>query len=176
MKRIDLDQPKLDLAEAVRNFVNMTDVVKQFSNETPVMNRIPCPFHHGHDRNMAIYPHGYKCYVCGASGDEISFVQGVTGLDFIGAVRQIDRAFGLGLPLQGEGRVDPALLREAALRAEKRRQEDLERQEREEDCDALWDAWCACDVALRTADPDSEQYAIAAKNIDYIGYLIDSQL
>lgn len=176
MKIVELDPPKLDLAEAVRSFVNMTDVVKQFSNETPVMNRIPCPFHHGHDRNLAIYKDGYKCYVCGAHGDAISFVQGVTGLDFVGAVRQIDRAFGLGLPLQGEGRVDPSLLREAAARAEKRRQEELDAQERAEDYDLLWDAWCACDVALRTADPDSEQYAIAVKHIDYLNYLIDSQL
>lgn len=181
MKRLDLSSVRdpgaehLDLADLVKQFVKMTDIVKHFSGETPVMNRIRCPFHHGHDRNMAIYPHGYKCYVCGESGDEIGFVMKLTGLDFIGAVREIDRAFGLGLPVRGEGAVDPALLREAAMRQEKRRQEELEERERQEDRELLWDVWCACDNALRNAQPNSEIYALAAKHIDYIGWLIDRQ-
>lgn len=175
MKVVDLDPPKPDLADLVKQSVNMTDIVKQFSGETPVMNRIRCPFHNGHDRNLAIYRDGYRCYVCGVSGDAIGFVRGMTGLDFIGAVREIDRAFGLHLPVNGEGEYDTTLLREAALRRQKRREEELEEQERREDRDALWDAWCACDRALREEPPDSEAYALAAKNIDHIAYLIDSQ-
>lgn len=179
MRQIDLssvrdpDAEPLDLAEMVRASVSMADIVKQFSGETPVMGRIRCPFHHGHDRNLALYPNGYKCYVCGASGDLIGYVQAVTGLDFIGAVAEIDRAFGLGLPIRGEGAVDPALLREAALRQEKRRREKLAERERQEDYDLLLDTWTAADRALRELPAEDERHVTAAKTIDYIGYLLD---
>ena len=174
MKHIDLDaQSDIDLADEVKSRVTMEEIVAHYSGLKPLMHRVPCPFHNGKDRNLAIYRNGYKCYVCGASGDQIGYVQAVTGLDFIGAVRDIDRAFGLGLPLAGEGRVDPSLLREAALRAERRRLERLEEEEREEDRELLWDLWCLCDRTLREASPSDPRYAVAAKHIDYISYLID---
>ena len=173
MRHIDIsERPRIDLAAEIRERVGMAEIAKHYAGETPVQNRIPCPFHNGRDRNLALYPEGYKCYVCGAHGDAVSFVRQLTGLDFIGAVKDIDRVFGLGLPIEGSGAISPALLREAASRALRRRMEDLSRQEEEEDLDLLWDAFALCDRALREAPPDSEQYALAAKNIDWVKHLI----
>lgn len=175
MKPIDLTtqrgDDRIDLAEEVKSRITMVDIVAHFSGLKPIMNRVPCPFHNGHDRNLALYRNGYKCYVCGASGDIIGYVQAVTGMDFIGAVREIDRAFGLGLPLEGDGKVDPALVREAALRAAKRQRERMEEEEREEDRELVWDVWSLCDRVLREASPSDPRYAIAAKHIDYLTYL-----
>lgn len=172
MKKLDLtDRPKLDYADIVNSSVNMTDIVKQYSGVNPVHNRIPCPFHNGKDRNLALYPHGYKCYVCGAKGDPIGYTQRVLGLDFMGAVGRINRDFGLGLPMPGEGRVDPVLLREAELRQDRRRLEALWGREREEDEELVWDTFCLADRALREAPPDSDRYAIAAKHIAWLEYL-----
>lgn len=176
MKPIELpsrDYVNLDLAEEIKARVGMEEIAEHYCGVKPVMHRIPCPFHSGKDRNLALYRNGYKCYVCGAAGDQISFVRQLTGTDFVGAVRDIDRAFGLGLPLDGEGRADPVLLREAARRAERRRRERLEEQERDELRNLLWDVWALCDRVLRECGPEDPRWAAAARHIDWLAYLID---
>lgn len=173
MKKIEFaDQPRIDYAAEIRERVSMTDIVTHYVG-TPIQNRIACPFHHGKDRNMAVYASGYKCYVCGESGDQVRFVQKLFGLDFMGAAERLNEDFRLGLPLRGSGAIDPALLREAAERAAKRRREELERREREEDAALFRDIWALCDRALREADPNSRAYELAAKNIDWVSHLID---
>jgi hypothetical protein len=51
--------------------------------------RIPCPWHKGHDANMAVYQTGVKCFVCGASADPIKWVMEMEGLSFTSAVRKL---------------------------------------------------------------------------------------
>ena len=172
MKHIDTTEaPRIDYAAEIRERVSMADIVTHYVG-TPLQNRIACPFHNGHDRNLAVYRNSYKCYVCGESGDQVRFVQNLYGLDFMGAVERLNEDFRLGLPLRGSVAIDPALLREARMREAKRRQEELDRQEGEEDLDLLWDTFALCDRAMLNAPPDSDAYALAARNIDWVKHLI----
>ena len=90
--------------------------------------RCACPIHNGRDCNMRLYPddRGFNCFVCGASGDVIWLVKAVNGCSFPEAVRWLNSAFHLGLPLDRPLDKNAA---EAAQKARKRRQEERERKE-----------------------------------------------
>ncbi len=53
-----------------------------------------CPFHTEKMPSFTIYPNNFKCYGCGAAGDNIAFVRKVMGLRFRDAVFFIAREFG----------------------------------------------------------------------------------
>lgn len=60
-----------------------------------------CPFHRDGGRpNLHVYAGTgtWICYRCGARGDAIGFVERIEGLDFIGAVRLLERAASLAPP------------------------------------------------------------------------------
>lgn len=49
-----------------------------------------CPFHHGQKPNFTADSEGWRCWSdCGESGDVISFIQKLHGLDFLGACRYL---------------------------------------------------------------------------------------
>lgn len=52
-------------------------------------NKTLCPFHRDQKPSMQIMEWGFKCHGCGATGDAISFVRQLYGLDFAEAVRKI---------------------------------------------------------------------------------------
>lgn len=96
--------PLEDIAQAVHDTVTMQEAVRFYLPHVLIRNnRCPCPFHHGKDLNFSFTQHGYKCFVCGATGDVISFVKDIcecsTRLD---AIRRINSDFRLNLPVDGE--------------------------------------------------------------------------
>lgn len=88
----------------IKQFVTIQDVVERYCGLHPARNgRVPCPFHNGKDNNMALYDDGrYYCYVCGASGDQITFVRNMFNVDFITACKMLNQDFGLGLAIDRE--------------------------------------------------------------------------
>src|SRR3954469_19465192 len=85
---VDRVRDEADIVEIVGEFVKLKRVGTSF--------RGPCPFHHGKDANFSVTMRGgYKCFVCGESGDVFTFVQKHLGLDFVEAVKLVGAKFGV---------------------------------------------------------------------------------
>lgn len=85
----------------IRGSVSAMDVGKMLGLDIDQHGRCRCPFHHGHDRNMRVYPgnRGYYCFVCHAGGDCISLAKELISEDcnYYEAAKWIDTTFGLHL-------------------------------------------------------------------------------
>lgn len=165
-----------DIAQAIRESVSMDEVLAMYSPSTPRRHhRCPCPIHNGKDFNFSYTEHGYKCFVCGASGDVIGFVKEVCELATRpDAMRRINADFRLNLPinctLSAIQSVNLALKRKEA--EEKRAAE----QAWEDEYHRLTDEWIRLDKIKRTADPSSDEYADAVRNIDFVSFQLDMLL
>ena len=170
---------RIDCAEIVKDAVTMQDVLTSYGLPTSGHGRIPCPIHGGVKNNFAYKRDYYKCYVCGATGDVISFVMQYRGLSFMDALRELDGLFHLNLPIDDRRELDETAMIEAARRLQ-------ERQEAERQRDALYSALCdaidrytALDMILIYDAPDgpytppSDEYIYAAKHIDAAWYAVE---
>lgn len=171
----------IDYSALIKQSVTMPDVLAMYGINPGSYNRIPCPIHNGVKRNFAYKEHGFVCYVCGATGDVISFVEKLFGLSFRDACRKIDQDFHLGLNIGGE--MDKAKRDEAervcAERRAERRRRDAERKRLSEAYHTALDRWCELDKAIRDGAPQtpfddfSDSYAYALKHIDQAGAVLD---
>ena len=86
-----------DVVDRVREEADIVSVVGEFVKLKRVGNsfRGPCPFHHGKNDNFSVTPHGYKCFVCGESGDVFTFVEKHLGLDFVESVKWVGAKVGV---------------------------------------------------------------------------------
>ena len=89
-------------AEIIRERVTMHGVLAAYGLETgrPARGwrRIPCPIHKGTDKNFSYSETGFKCFVCGARGGVIKFVEEYKGLPFHDALREVNAICGIGIP------------------------------------------------------------------------------
>lgn len=162
-----------DIAAAIRETVTMDEVIAKYAPQLPTRNhRCPCPFHNGKDYNFSYTRYGYKCFVCGVSGDVVTFVKEACELATrADAMKRINSDFRLGLPIDGTLSVNQSAAF-ALRRAEAEKKKAAE--------EAWWntyllltDEWIRLDRIRRNGDPASDEYSYAVKNIDYISYLID---
>ena len=160
-----------DIAQAIRDTIGMDDVVRVYApSHAPRKQRIPCPIHHGEDYNMSFTNTGFKCFVCGASGDVISFVKAVCGFKTrVEAMRRINADFSLHLPIDGDAA--PCFSEEAAVRRKKAEERKRAVEEWRAEYDRLWDEWSRLDILLSSLDPsdpdDAEDISVAiAKKTD----------
>jgi len=165
-------------ADEIKSRVTMTDILNTYGFHL-VMGRMPCPFHNGKDRNFSVMRNrAYRCFVCGESGDQITFVERYFGLDFLNAIKKINDDFGLGLIIGADAQKQQT--DEARRKAQQEATERLRRVEerkrrgevlRKRYDDAL-EAFASCDTILIRCQPISpssgisDVYAWAAKNID----------
>jgi len=86
-----------EIVDRVREEADIVSVVGEFVKLKRVGNsfRGPCPFHHGKNANFSVTQHGYKCFVCGESGDVFTFVQKHLGLDFTESVKWVGAKVGV---------------------------------------------------------------------------------
>jgi len=87
-----------DVVERVREEADIVAIVGEYVKLKRVGNsfRGPCPFHHGKNDNFSVSVRGgYKCFVCGESGDVFTFVQKHLGLDFVEAVKLVGAKSGV---------------------------------------------------------------------------------
>lgn len=87
-----------DVVERVREEADIVAIVGEYVKLKRVGNsfRGPCPFHHGKNDNFSVTLRGgYKCFVCGESGDVFTFVQKHLGLDFVEAVKLVGAKTGV---------------------------------------------------------------------------------
>jgi len=172
-------------AELIKSRVSMEDAVAMYCpGVTPRHNRIPCPIHNGKDPNLWFSNWGYHCFVCGAGGDVINFVEHIFGLDFPSALDKLNTDFCCGAVL--DRRMTLREQREAKKRHEKimaeRQQAEAEKQAYQALYNSLWDEWIRLDRNRRQYAPkhhDEEPhplYVEAIQKIGYQEYLIDTLL
>ena len=161
-----------DIARTIHDTVTMEDALAMYCPETPIRNhRCPCPIHHGRDYNFSFLPHGYTCFVCGSSGDVVTFVKEVCELPTrVDALKKINADFRLNL-------IDCDISAETQVQIARRRaiaqEREIKRKACEEEYHRLRKEWAELDKAKMNAVPMSEEFALAVKRIDYVGYLID---
>jgi DNA primase len=81
-----------DVVNRVRDEADIVAIVGEFVKLKRVGNsfRGPCPFHHGKNDNFSVTTKGgYKCFVCGESGDVFEFARKHLGFDFVEAVKWV---------------------------------------------------------------------------------------
>lgn len=168
-RRVSMD----DIAQTIHDSVSMEDVLGAYCPGIPRKHhRCPCPIHNGRDYNFSYTEHGYKCFVCGASGDVVGFVKEVLGYRTRpDAMKRISADFNLGLDLGAD--ITPeisAKVQEARARAQKRSEEI---KAWSNNYDALMDEWCTLDRLIRLTD-DPVKQAKAMERIVEVQYELDS--
>lgn len=83
----------------VRERVTALDAARYFGLEINRNGKARCPFHHEKTPSLSFKNGRYHCFGCGVGGDSIDYTARLLGLDALGAVRELNRAFALGLPL-----------------------------------------------------------------------------
>ena len=149
-KKIDWD----DIAQLIHDSVSMDDCVRTYlPGVTPHHHRIPCPIHNGRDDNFSYTRYGYKCFVCGASGDVISFVKAVQGYATrTDAMRRISTDFNLGVDFGAD--FSPVISTKVQAIREKNAKRQAEIDAWEKQYNALTEAWCLLDNESRVeTDP-----------------------
>ena len=139
-------------------------------------SKMVCPFHNDSHPSLHVYQGdgGYHCFVCGAGGDVINFVQRLFGLDFMDACKKMDQDFRLHL---GVGETRSKEEREAAERAFRERVERKQRHEERRKLlysiyNAAFNRYTFLDILKRDNTPTgfdgefSPEYAYAIKHID----------
>ena len=88
--------------EKVKSALNIVNVIENFTrlHKTGANYKGVCPFHDDHSPSMVVSPsrQTYHCFVCGASGDVISFVQHHLNISFIEALRWCANQAGVEFP------------------------------------------------------------------------------
>lgn len=165
-----------DIASTIHDAVTMDDVIHAYSPGLRTRNhRAPCPFHNGKDYNFSFTRNGYKCFVCGVSGDVISFVKDSLGLSTrLDAMKRINADLRLHLPI--DGNVSAEMSADLAKRRAEREKQERAEQEWLDKYHELLDEWIRLDQIKRTADPESAEYADAVKRIDRISYQLDCHI
>ena len=163
-----------DVATAIKSSITMEDVLSVYAPSTPrKRGRCPCPIHNGKDYNMSYTENGYKCFVCGSSGDVITFVKEVCELSTrVDAMREIVRDFRLNLNV-GEviTHEQNNTLRMMRAAAEKKKREH---DEWERTYHLLLDEWCALDRSLGSGAHSPAEVARINQRMAAVQYELDS--
>ena len=162
-----------DIAHVIHASVTMEDVLSAYCPGTERRHRrCPCPIHNGKDYNFSYTRDHFKCFVCGASGDVIAFVKEVCELATrADAMRRISEDFHLGFfdtITMPELRAKVSKARDAA---NKRKAEQAAWWDRYHE---LMDLFVEYQKTLDHGNPESKEYAEAARNIATIEYQLDS--
>ena len=115
----------MNLAEEIKARVTMDDVLAAYGLPTSRQKRIPCPLHHGENKNFAYDNKFFRCFVCGEKGTVIDFVMKLHGIGFREAVVRLNEDLGLNLTTVKEN-YSPSRERSRILaeREEKARKKD----------------------------------------------------
>ena len=113
----------IDIFEEVKTRLPMLDVAQQYGYLPNRAGFIKCPFH-TEDRtaSLKLYPggRGWHCFGCNRGGSVIDFAAELFNLSPLDAVRQLDRDFSLGLPIDRQQ--TPEERQEAEQAAQRRRE------------------------------------------------------
>ena len=164
-----------EIAQAIHDSVTMEEVLAFYAPSIPRRgNRCPCPIHNGKDYNFSYTRYGYKCFVCGASGDVITFVKETQGCATrVDAMRMLDRDFNLHLPINGEMQVSAEELSRLHERVELAQKLQAAQDAWEQNYSRLMDEYVALDLIILFST-DFEAVAQAKERQGIVRYLLDT--
>ena len=163
----------MDYAREIKDRLTLPEIARHYGFKPNRQGRMPCPFHNGKDPNLGLKDRYYNCFVCGAKGDAIKFVQELFGLNFRDTIIKINSDFSLGLPIgqRIDHRKQLEMERLAFQRRQKAKQEEADRQRVEDAYWAAFDEWKRLDDNLRNyatkspTEPLHPLFVEALKNI-----------
>ena len=97
--------------KGIADAADMERVASAMGYDINSRHKVLCPFHTDTKPSLHIYHDGYHCFVCGAHGDAIDFVQAVRGCDKAEAAETVARICGGDLYVMD----DAAMRRDAAI-------------------------------------------------------------
>lgn len=108
----------IDVFQTVRDRVTAQEAARRYGLEINRAGFCCCPFHGEKTPSMKLFPddRGFYCFGCHKGGSVIDLVAGLLGLDPLGAVKQMNEDFRLGLEL--DHKPDKKALQEAQRRKE----------------------------------------------------------
>ena len=116
--------------------------------------RIRCPFHNGHDFNMAFMKDGRAhCFVCGRTADAVQLAAAVWNVGQVEAAAKLNDDFNLGLDRKTATDAD-----KERWRQERQRRNNKYQAAEDAVADAQEEARLAWE-AVKAAGPDSAEYA-----------------
>lgn len=87
--------------ERILESLDIYQVLEFYGFQLNGQHRCACMFHGGKNENLSTYDRTrYHCFVCGVSGDLITFVMDYFGLSFREALIKIDHDFHMGITTQ----------------------------------------------------------------------------
>ena len=164
------------VAERIKDQLTMGDVLERYGIPTSRNGRIPCPIHHGKDKNFSYSDKYYKCFVCGKSGSVIDFAMDLFDLDFRQAIIRLNDDFGMNLLSASASPVSP--LRERNRILEERRAREREKATVLREMNDLTQRFRDLQDARHTHcpkcpdDPPDSQFIASLQECDYIDYRI----
>lgn len=146
-----------EVAETIHASVTIQDALSLYCPGTEVKHRrCPCPIHNGKDYNFSFTERGYKCFVCGASGDVISLVKEVCELSTRGeAMQKICDDF--RLPVDFHAEISPEVSAKVNQIREEAERKRREKEEWEEKYHQALDEWIALDRIINETEWNSEE-------------------
>ena len=171
----------MDYANEIKDRLTLPEIARHYGFTPNRHGRMPCPFHNGNDPNLGLKDRYYNCFVCGAKGDAIKFVQELFGLNFNDTISKINSDFSLGLPIgqRIDRRKQLEMERLAFQRRQKAKQEEAERQQIEDAYWAAFDEWKRLDDNKRNyapktlSEPLHPLFVEALKNISGAEYRLE---
>ena len=115
-----------NITKQILDIVTIPDILTKYGYELGNRNRIPCPIHHGKDRNFCYEDRVFHCWVCEESGNAIDLVAQLFDINEEQAEIRINNDFNLNLTNEKPTYRDKIKAREMA----RRRAEQIEKSER----------------------------------------------
>ena len=145
----------MDYASEIKERLTLPEIARHYGFTPNRQGRIPCPFHNGKDQNLGLKDRYYNCFVCGAKGDAIKFVQELFGLNFSDTISKINSDFSLGLPIgkKIDRRTQLEMNKAAFERKRKIESEKKRREQIENACWTAFDEWKRLDDNRRNYAP-----------------------
>lgn len=166
-----------EIADCIHASVSIEDALNYYVPGIQIKHRrCPCPIHNGKDFNFSFNETGFKCFVCGESGDVIGLVKGICELPTrLDAMRKICDDFDLGVNFHA------TISQETSAKVNQRRAEiERKRKEREaweDKYNATLNEWIALDRVVTETPWDSEENIAkvcrAKEDRARVGYQID---
>ncbi len=172
---------RIDAVQRIKERLTMEDVIQHYGFSTNRAGFMCCPFHNEKTASLKVYKGkgGWHCFGCGASGDEISFVQQLFELSFPDALKKIDIDFNLNLYVEHNfEELRRSHYQQKKIQAERERKK-IEREQADNEYWAIFYEWIRLDknkTFYAPKTPEEEWHPLfveALQKITYQEYLLD---
>lgn len=167
------------MLQRIKDSIPIKECMERYGVEFNSYEKCCCPFHKEKTPSLSLKENKFKCFGCGAGGDIYDFTMLYFNIGLYGAMKQLDRDFGLGLldkeltPHQKRVIREEMRRRKSAQIIEKR---EKERKEKEywDNCNEASDLYMFLqDHKPVNGDAWSEEWANAFNRLQYLDYWLE---